>query len=67
MSRFSEIEAFVEMKQACEKIIEFHQNCFCTGFSLEIKGKPVDHTLLNESAYLAEKALKKINAQQKLV
>jgi hypothetical protein len=63
MSRFSEMEAFVDMRKACEKIMEFHQNCFCTGFPLEIKGKRIDHTLLNEAQQLAEKALSKIDAK----
>jgi hypothetical protein len=35
--------------EACKKFEEFHCQVFATGFPLEIKGKPINHTTLNDT------------------
>lgn len=34
--------------EVCQKFDEFHSSVFSFGFPLEINGKQIDHTLLNE-------------------
>ncbi len=46
------------MLEACRKIVQFHSDNF-VGLPLCIDGKPINHTLLNQAAELAQRAIQK--------
>jgi len=71
--KFSDVKELFELSdnstqveialKACKLINEFHSDNF-TGRPLEMNGKPINHSKLNEAHQLAEQALKIKNGQQ---
>jgi hypothetical protein len=50
--------------EACRKFDEFHLSVFSRGYPLEIQGKPIDHTLLNETYDLVYNVLQELKKEE---